>query len=140
MAELPTVEEIEETFELLDSWEDRYSYIIELGRSLPSIDESKRSEVNLVRGCQSLVWLVVTFNQEQCKLHFELDSDAHIVRGLITMVLAKVQDQSPHEIKESDIEGFFQTLDLISHLSPTRGNGLRAMISRIKHEASLRLD
>ena len=137
---LPSTSEIKETFEFLDSWEDRYGYVIELGRAIPKLPTEHRIEQNLVRGCQSLVWLVTRFDSTKQTMQFELDSDAHIVRGLIAIVLSNVQDTTPQEITTVDLDLLFEELDLIKHLSPTRGNGLRAMIQRIKLEASRYVD
>lgn len=127
--------DITETLSFFDSWEDRYRYIIDLGRQLPEMPAEHRREELLVRGCQSQVWL--DWCVEDGRLHFEVDSDAHIVRGLIAMILAAYEGKRPAEILAFDIEGYFAGLDLLKHLSPTRGNGLRAMVARIRDIAAL---
>jgi cysteine desulfuration protein SufE len=127
--------DITETLSFFDSWEDRYRYIIDLGRQLPEMPAERRREELLVRGCQSQVWL--DWRLEDGRLHFEVDSDAHIVRGLIAMILAAYEGKRPAEILAFDIEGYFAGLDLLKHLSPTRGNGLRAMVARIRDIAAL---
>ena len=130
-----TLDEVKETFEFLDDWEDRYRYIIDLGKSLPSMPTELRVERNLVKGCQSLVWIVIEHEQPDNRVTIQLDSDAFIVRGLIAILLTVFQHQTPARISEFDVEALFQDLDLLAHLSPTRGNGLRSMVARIKHDA-----
>lgn len=115
----------------LDGWEDRYRYIIDLGRQVPAMPESDRTDERLVRGCQSQVWLDGACD-EAGRLHFRIDSDAHIVRGLIALVLAAFEGKRAEDVLTYDIDGYFAQLDLLSHLSPTRGNGLRAMVTRIR--------
>ena len=115
----------------LDGWEDRYRYIIDLGRQVPAMPESDRTEERLVRGCQSQVWLDGSCDDAGL-LHFRIDSDAHIVRGLIALVLAAFEGKRAGDVLAYDIDGYFARLDLLSHLSPTRGNGLRAMVTRIR--------
>ena len=124
---------IRDAFAFFDAWEDRYRFIIDLGKELPNLDEAHKTTVNLVRGCQSQVWLVT--ERRNGALHFTIDSDALIVRGLIAIVLGAFQDQPPAAIRAFDIEGLFAELDLLRHLSPVRGNGLRAMVGRIRQEA-----
>ncbi len=130
------LEEIIDTFEFLDDWEDKYRFVIDAGKAVPVIPEAARIEANLIRGCQSQVWMTTTINTDGT-LHLNLDSDAHIVRGLISIVLAAYNDKSPNAILEFDIEGLFARLALLEHLSQTRGNGLRAMIQRIEQIAAL---
>ena len=125
--------EIRDSFAYFDSWEDKYRFVIDIGRALPEMPEEDKVPANIVRGCQSQVWLVTELRDG--KLRLRIDSDAHIVRGLIVIVLAALQNKPPAEIRAFDIEALFDELDLIGHLSPTRGNGLRAMVSRIRHEA-----
>jgi cysteine desulfuration protein SufE len=125
-----TSDDIIETLGFFDSWEDRYKYIIDLGKELEPLAEEHRSEANLVRGCQSQVWLV--HERLGDKLHFHADSDAFIVRGLLGVVLAAYNGKSAREVLDFDIENYFDQLNLIKHLSPTRGNGLRAMVKRIQ--------
>ena len=130
-----TLREVKETFEFLDDWEDRYRYIIDLGKALPSMPDDLRVEENLVKGCQSLVWIVFAYDSEDDRVTIQLDSDAFIVRGLIAILMTVFQQRSPRHIVDEDVERLFSELDLVSHLSPTRGNGLRSMVSRIKQEA-----
>lgn len=131
-----TIDEIRDAFSFFDSWEDKYRFVIDLGKSLPSMNEADRREDNLVRGCQSQVWLNARYDAQANRLHFEIDSDAHIVRGLIAIVLAIYQDQSPAFIRDHDVEQVFEELELLQHLSPTRGNGLKAMVARIRQAAA----
>lgn len=128
--------EIREAFSFFDSWEDKYRFVIDLGRELATMPEADRTEANLVRGCQSQVWITSSFDPASESLHFVLDSDAHIVRGLIAIVLAAYQDRTAEQIIAFDIEGLFEELALLQHLSPTRGNGLRAMVGRIRDTAA----
>ena len=133
---MPTIEEIKDTFEFFDDWEDRYNYIIDLGKRLPDMSESLRIEANLVRGCQSLVWIVMSYDSDTEAVTIQLDSDAFIVRGLIAILLTVYQNQTPEAIRDVDSDSLFAELGLLSHLSPTRGNGLRAMVARIQAEAA----
>ena len=126
------LDEVRSAFEFFDDWEDRYRFILDLGRSVPELDPDLKTDDRLVRGCQSLVWLVPRFDADSGRLHLQIDSDAHIVRGLIAIVLAAYDGTAPKEILDFDIDGLFGELDLMRHLSPTRGNGLRAMVARIR--------
>jgi cysteine desulfuration protein SufE len=128
-----TSEDIIDNLSFFDSWEERYKYIIDLGKELPSIDESLKQEENIVRGCQSQVWLVAEGQKD--KLTFLVDSDAHIVKGLLAVVLSAFNGKSAQGILDFDVEGYFGQLDLVKHLSPSRGNGLRAMVQRIQDTA-----
>lgn len=128
-----TPEEILDTLGFFDDWEERYKYIIDLGKQLPAIDDSKKTEDFLLRGCQSQVWIDSHFIND--KLFFEVDSDAHIVRGLLAVVLSAYNNKTPAEVLAFDIDGFFAQIDLVKHLSPTRGNGLTAMVKKIQHTA-----
>ena len=128
-----TLDELIETFEFFDDWEDKYRFIIDLGKDLPALPDADKTDAHLIRGCQSQVWL--TYKITEGKLAFNMDSDAHIVRGLIAVVFVAIQNRSAAEIQQLDIEGIFGQLDLLAHLSVTRGNGLRAMVSRIKEVA-----
>lgn len=137
MAETPTpsFDEIAETFELLDDWEDRYRYVIELGKALPPFAEADRSAANKVDGCASQVWLAPRISvdaEAQTRLHFDGDSDAHIVRGLIAILRALLSGRTAQEIRESDPRARFASLGLEDQLSSQRANGLRAMVARIK--------
>ncbi len=128
--------EIQDNFSFFDSWEDKYRFVIDLGRDLVPLDESNKVDANLIRGCQSQVWIVSTYDKTTDRLTLAIDSDAHIVRGLIAIVLTAYNEQSPTEILDFDIEGLFEDLQLLQHLSPTRGNGLKAMVARIRDVAS----
>ena len=125
--------DIRDSFAFFDSWEDKYRFVIDIGKSLPELPEEERIPNNIVRGCQSQVWLVTELRDG--KLRLCIDSDAHIVRGLIAIVLAAYRNKAPSEICAFDMDGLFDELDLLRHLSPTRGNGLRAMVARIRQEA-----
>lgn len=132
-----TSDEILENLSFFDSWEDRYKYIIDLGRELPPLDDQHRTEQNIVRGCQSQVWL--SSREQGGKLYFDADSDAFIVKGLLAVVLAAYNGQTPVAILAFDIEDYFARLNLLKHLSVTRGNGLRAMVKRIRDTAESHL-
>ena len=135
MAQSMTVDELLETFSFFDDWEDKYRFIIDLGKDLGGLSESDKIDDNLIRGCQSQVWLTHPSDADG-GLTFSMDSDAHIVRGLIAVVLVIVDGRQASEIKKLDIENVFEQLDLLAHLSVTRGNGLRAMVARIKEIAA----
>jgi cysteine desulfuration protein SufE len=134
MAVSMDLEELKETFGFFDDWEDKYRFIIDLGKDLTPLEEADKTEANLIRGCQSQVWLTHALGDG--KIHFQLDSDAHIVRGLSAVVLIAANDQTAAEITALDLDGLFDELDLLAHLSVTRGNGLRSMIERIKQIAA----
>ncbi len=129
------LDEIRESFEFFDDWEDKYRFIIDLGKGLPDMPDASKQEDNLVRGCQSQVWLTAEFDSED-RLQLCLDSDAHIVRGLIAIVLAAYNGLERSDVASYDIEALFEELALLKHLSPTRGNGLKAMIGRIRELAA----
>ena len=128
-----TLDELLDTFEFFDDWEDKYRFIIDLGKELSGLPDTDKTDDHLIRGCQSQVWLTYESTDEQ--LRFNMDSDAHIVRGLIAVVLIAIQNRSAADIQQLDIEEIFSQLDLLAHLSVTRGNGLRAMVSRVKEVA-----
>jgi cysteine desulfuration protein SufE len=123
-------DEIVETLSFFDSWEDRYRYMIDLGKEIPEMDSSLKTDERLVPGCQSQVW--IDWKKENQCFIFNVDSDALIVKGLLAIVMAAYNEKTKDEILEFDIENYFDQLDLIKHLSPTRGNGLRAMVEKIK--------
>lgn len=131
---LATTDDILEDLEFFDNWEERYRYIIDLGKALPPMDPSLQTPDRLVKGCQSQVWMDV--RQNQGRLHFIVDSDAIIVRGLLALVLAAYDNRTPAQIGDFDIDDYFQRLDLERHLSPTRGNGLRAIVAKIRATAA----
>lgn len=123
-------------FAFLDDWEDRYRYLIDLGRDLDPLKDDERNEHTKVQGCVSQVWLVTkTGDGDDPVLTFRGDSDAHIVRGLVAVVLALFSDKRSSEILNIDAESTLRTLGLDEHLTPQRANGLRAMINRIRNEA-----
>ena len=125
-----TAQDIVDGLQFFDNWEERYKYIIELGKELPGLPEEKKTEARLVRGCQSQVW--IDYAREDGRLQLSVDSDAFIVKGLLGVVMAAYNNKTPAEMLAFDIEGYFTELKLLTHLSPTRGNGLRAMVERIK--------
>jgi cysteine desulfuration protein SufE len=130
----PSIDEIRESFAFFDDWEDRYKFIIDLGRGLPPTADTLKVDANIVRGCQSQVW--IDHRLENGRLYFTLDSDAMIVRGLIAIVLAAFDGRTPEAILAYDIDALFKDLDLLRHLSPTRGNGLAALVRRIRDIAA----
>ena|SRR5947209_7942721 len=131
------IDEILENFEFLDDWEDRYRYLIELGRTLEPLPLEAHSPANKVQGCASQVWLDTKVSEEEGEpvLHFRGDSDAHIVRGLVALTLALYSDRPAKEIVETDAAPVFERLGFAQHLTPQRSNGLRSMVERIKAEA-----
>ena len=132
------LDEIRDDFELLDDWEDRYRYVIELGRKLPPFPEAMRTDANKVRGCASQVWIISRTDARggERTLHFEGDSDAHIVRGLIAVLLAIYQDMTPEQILAIDATKVFSDLGLAQHLTQQRSNGLASMVGRIRADAT----
>jgi len=132
-----SIDEILENFALLDDWEDRYRYVIELGKELDSLAESDRTSQNKVRGCASQVWLSTHIDSTQQPPHltFSGDSDAHIVRGLVAIAIAIFNDKRPAEILDTDAGVVFERLGLSQHLTAQRSNGLRALVDRIKLDA-----
>lgn len=132
------LDEIIANFELLDDWDDRYRYLIELGRTLEPLPEEAHNDDNKVRGCASQVWLEARREGgpgEATHLHFLGDSDAHIVRGLVALALAIYSGRSARDILATDAFGIYERLGLAAHLTPQRSNGVRAMIERIKSDA-----
>lgn len=129
-----------EDFEFLDEWEDKYRYVIELGKALPEFSDAARTPENKVNGCVSQVWLDSSISSDDEKIvHFDGDSDAHIVRGLVAIMIAAMSDRPAQEITEIDVEALLSQLGLDSHLTPQRSNGLRAMVTRMKNIASAAL-
>ena len=127
-----TADDVEETLGFFDDWEDRYRYIIDLGKELPELPEALRTEDRYVHGCQSQVWIDHRVEPASGHYQFVVDSDALIVRGLAGIVLSALNDRTAEQIRAYDVEAFFRRIDLLSHLSPTRGNGLRAMVQKIQ--------
>ncbi len=133
-----TIDEIIENFALLDEWDDRYRYVIELGRSLAPLNERDRRDANKVQGCASQVWLATTVErngQGGPVLSFVGDSDAHIVRGLIAILFAVYSGRPARDILATDAVALFERLGLREHLTPQRSNGFRSMVERIKSDA-----
>jgi cysteine desulfuration protein SufE len=133
-----TVEAIRADFALLDEWEDRYRYLIELGRGLAPFPEALRTDANKVRGCVSQVWLASAVKRDGNGgpvLEFQGDSDAHIVRGLVAVLFALVQGKTPEEVLGTDAKGLFSELGLGEHLTPQRSNGFFSMVERIRADA-----
>ncbi|MDO6822711.1 SufE family protein [Marinobacter sp. 1_MG-2023] len=132
----PTLEDVLDGFEFLDDWEDRYAFIIDLGKQLPAFPDEARIEESYVHGCQSQVWLISHYDEASDKLYLLIDSDAMIVRGLAAMILVALNGKSPRDLLATDIDELFERLDLFRHISPTRGNGLRAMVGKIRDIAA----
>ena len=124
-----TFADVEAEFDALDDWDDRYRLLIDLGRGLPPMDAAFKTEATRVRGCASQVWLYPTRDRDH--LHFDADSDAAIVKGLIALVLLLVQDRTPAEIDVADVKARLDTLGLSRHLSSNRTQGLASMLGRI---------
>jgi cysteine desulfuration protein SufE len=139
---MAAIDEIIENFELLDEWDDRYRYVIELGRMLPPLAAAAHNETNKVRGCASQVWLVSHVKPDGAAgplLTFDGDSDAHIVRGLIAILFALYSGKNAREILAIDAIGTFNHLGLGEHLTPQRSNGFRSMVERIRSDAQAAL-
>ena len=131
-------DELIETFSLFDEWEDRYRFLIDLGRELPPFEDADKTDLNKVHGCQSNVWIVADTREENgvAVIDFVADSDAHIVRGLIAVLRRLYAGKTASEILSFDIEEFLKQLGLDQHLSTGRRNGLAGMVSRIKQTAT----
>lgn len=131
-----TIEEIEqeiiEEFSLFDNWDDKYEYIIDLGKKLPLLEDQYKKDENKVRGCQSTVWLVAEYKDG--KIYFKADSDAMIVKGLISMLIRVLSDQTPDDIVNAKLD-FIREIGMMSHLAQTRSNGLLAMVKQMKNYA-----
>jgi cysteine desulfuration protein SufE len=140
--EQPSVAEIIENFELMEEWDDRYRYLIELGRALPPLPEAARNDANKVQGCASQVWLSTSVKpngSEGPVLAFDGDSDAHIVRGLIAILFALYSGKGAKQILSTDAVDLFEKLGLREHLTPQRSNGFRSMVDRIRRDANTAL-
>ena len=128
-----TIEELLEDFEFLDSWEDRYRYIIELGDELEDLDAELRVEENRVQGCVSNVWLIASFDASSPpQISFRADSDSQLVRGLVSILIMLCNDQPAPTVLARDVEDLFTRLELRHHLSRSRSNGLFSMVKRIR--------
>ncbi|MGA8991503.1 MAG: SufE family protein [Rhodoplanes sp.] len=137
-----TIDEISENFSLLDEWDDRYRYIIELGRTLAPLPAEAYTDANKVQGCASQVWLITSARPNGAGgpvLAFRGDSDAHIVRGLIAILFSLYSDKSARDILAADPSALFERLGLREHLTPQRSNGLKSMVARIRAEAEAAL-
>ena len=134
---MTSIDDIRENFELLDDWDDRYRYVIELGRTLEPMPEEEHSAANKVNGCVSQVWLqkFVDRGNGAPILRYRGDSDAHIVRGLVAIVLALYSGRTPQQILDTDAIAVFNEFGFRDHLTPQRSNGLRSMVERIKTDA-----
>ncbi len=123
--------EIIEEFEDFDDWEEKYSYLIEQGMEVPTLDQQYKTQENIVKGCQSQVWLTYDYDNTNDKINFKADSDALIVKGLISILLRVYSGQSPKDILNKELF-IFEKIGLKGHLSPSRANGLSAMIKYMK--------
>jgi len=136
MSETKTIQEVEneivEEFGLFDSWDDKYEYIIDLGKKLPPLPDQYKIDENKVRGCQSTVWLVADYKDG--KVYFNAESDAMIVKGLISLLIRVLSQRTPDEIIEAPLN-FIQQIGMTTHLAQTRSNGLRAMVKQMKNYA-----
>lgn len=139
---MPDIEEILDNFSVLDEWDDRYRYLIELGRDLPPLAQSAHNEANKVQGCASQVWLETDVRPNGFDgpiLAFSGDSDAHIVRGLIAVLFAIFSGRSARHILSTDALALFARMGLREHLTPQRSNGFRSMVERIRSDAQAAL-
>ncbi len=132
-----TINEIRDNFALLDDWDDRYRYVIELGRTLDPMPEAEHCAANKVQGCVSQVWLSKQIDRSggEPSLNYLGDSDAHIVRGLVAILLTLYSGRTPQQILASDALAIFDEFGFREHLTPQRSNGLRAMVERIRSDA-----
>ena len=130
----PTTEELFETFEELEEWDERYDFIIDLGRELPTLPTELQTEDNIVKGCMSTVWVVtdVEGDGDSKNLNIQADSDSIIVKGLIVLLLAFYHNMSPQQVAAADVESYLGKLGLNQHLSPQRRNGLFSMVKRLR--------
>jgi cysteine desulfuration protein SufE len=133
--QLPTSQEIVEDLAFFDDWEQRYQFIIDLGKQIPGLSDEAKTPEKLVKGCQSSVWL--DYSLQDGKYQFDVDSDAVIVQGLLVLVLSAYHDKTAKEILDFDMDAYFKDLDLEGHITPTRGNGLRAIVGKIRQIASM---
>jgi cysteine desulfuration protein SufE len=135
---MTSIDDIVDNFELLDDWEDRYRYVIELGNGLAPLSDAEHSDAYKVRGCASQVWLVSQTERNaggKPRLFFRGDSDAHIVRGLIAILFAIYSGRTAQEILTFDAQGVFARIGLKDHLTQQRSNGLASMVARIRADA-----
>lgn len=142
MENLPiqTVDELIETFDLMDDWEEKYEFLIDLGRKLPPLSDEVMQDCNIVQGCQSRVWLVADVTAtEPPQFEIQAGSDAQIVRGLVAILLIAYQGKTPQEVLDFDMEGLFQRLGFVKGLSRSRSNGLFSMVKRVRDLAQRQL-
>jgi cysteine desulfuration protein SufE len=135
---MTTIDDIRENFELLEDWDERYRYVIELGRTLEPMSEAEHSAANKVQGCVSQVWLAKKIERNgdgEALLKYVGDSDAHIVRGLVAILLILYSGHTPQQILATDAIAIFDEFGFRQHLTPQRSNGLRAMVERIRTDA-----
>ena len=135
---MTAIDDIRENFELLEDWDDRYRYVIELGRTLEPMPEAEHSAANKVQGCASQVWLSKKVERDttgEALLKYLGDSDAHIVRGLIAILFAIFSGKSAKDILSTDALSLFEQMGLREHLTPQRSNGFRSMVERIRYDA-----
>src|SRR6201996_8040676 len=134
---MTTIDDIRDNFALLDDWDDRYRYVIELGRTLKPMPEAEHSAANKVQGCASQVWLSKQIDRgdDGAVLNYLGDSDAHIVRGLIAILLTLYSGRTPKDILAIDAPAVFEEFGFREHLTPQRSNGLRSMVERIRTDA-----
>ena len=136
MSETNTIEEIEkeivEEFSLFDSWDDKYEYIIDLGKKLQPLEDKHKVDENKVKGCQSTVWLVADYKNG--RVHYRAESDAVIVKGLISMLIRVLSGQTPDDIVNARLD-FIRDIGMMSHLAQTRSNGLLSMVKQMKNYA-----
>ncbi|HLW92095.1 MAG TPA: SufE family protein [Roseiarcus sp.] len=136
---MASIEEIRGDFAILDDWEDRYRYVIDLGRALEPLSEAAHNDANKVRGCVSQVWLELRQSpgpDGESVLRYRGDSDSHLVRGLVAIAIALFSGRSAREILSTDALRIFRELGLEQHLTPQRSNGVKAMFDRIRSDAS----
>ncbi|MGQ8815521.1 cysteine desulfuration protein SufE [Serratia sp. NA_13] len=135
MANLPDKDKLVRNFSRCLNWEDKYLYVIELGAKLPALDDTERQAGNLISGCQSQVWIVMQLD-DQGRVEFHGDSDAAIVKGLLAVVFILYHQMTPQQIVDLDVRPFFAELALSQHLTPSRSQGLEAMIRAIRSQAA----
>ena len=137
MCQSKEIKELVEDFSFFESWEDKYQYLIDMGRNVPQMDDKLKIEENKLRGCQSVVYFSNTFNDDGT-ITFTANSDAAIVQGLIALMLKVFSEKKPQEILDTDIT-FLKEIGLDEHLSPTRKNGLSSLVTSIKNAAKIKL-
>ena len=132
-----TIEDVIEAFEFIDDWEERYKYVIELGRQIPPYPEAQRTDENKVRGCTSQVWIHPRLSNDSPPVfQFDGDSDAHIVKGLVSLLILIYSNKTPDEVLKIDARDVLDRLQLSEHLTPMRTNGLYSMVTRIREMAA----